>query len=236
MGHQMKIYANIIVQDAMPDIARCLDSIASVCDKIYIVDGGSTDGTWEWLESVKEIYNLKLLKHGFRSMLDQRNWLLSKTPTDGWVLAIDQDEALTKPAQMQLRAALELIPQAKLDDCRGKICFTVGLVMYNLINDPYHFAGDMAIPLRSKLFFYEPAVEWVGEYHCSPTVKGSDASINFGIDLTLEYGIKHYAFLNPLRHAKRKLRLEATLKDAGQHEFDQWFTNEHTVEEFPQEW
>jgi glycosyltransferase involved in cell wall biosynthesis len=41
------LYGNIICQNGVAEILRAIESIARICDKIYVMDGGSTDGTLE---------------------------------------------------------------------------------------------------------------------------------------------------------------------------------------------
>ena len=59
----MEVNGSLICQNAMPDIVRCIESVAPLVKDYYICDGGSTDGTWEWLNKYKDVYSLKLFKH-----------------------------------------------------------------------------------------------------------------------------------------------------------------------------
>lgn len=229
----MKIVGNIICHNGLPDLLRTIESMYPTTDEIYVVDGGSDDGTWEWLNNVKDVYNLKLYQNKFESILKQRNWLLEKTPRNAWVLALDQDEALTPIAQRQLRVMLEGLDKEEVKKCNGKIIYAVHLHMYNLIRDTEHHSADMRVTMGSKLFYNQPTAVWQNEYHSIPTIKKNIGKNEYQYTATAHQavGIKHYAFLDKRRMAERKKRF----KNKDDNEYRQWFVVEHNIERLPEE-
>lgn len=199
------IYGNIICQNALPGIKRTLDSLKGVTDIIYICDGGSTDETWSWLESVKDIYRLNLIKHPFRSILKQRNFLLGKTPKESWIVALDQDEVLIKAATRYLRQIIhELVSEEQIKECHSKFVIHFILPFIQLYGDENHRLPEW-YENGCKVFYYDEAIDWITDYHCKPHIKGTSegAPAYWRIGLSREIAIKHYAFLDLKRNRER---------------------------------
>lgn len=227
------IYGNIVCQDGMPYIFNAINSLHECCDKIYVVDGGSVDGTWEWLNSVKDVYNLELFENPWPgSLLTQRNWLLSQTPMDSWIVALDQDEQLTYMAKKKMKEVLGVITDEELLKCSGEFPVVVSMPFYNLIKDPHHYAADMTTNLRTKVFYYDSDIEWRVEYHCEIGVVGNKEHYKRTIEVIPEIGILHWALLDKNKNEQRCERLKNN-RFAGDHEYNIWCKNKHTVEEFP---
>jgi glycosyltransferase involved in cell wall biosynthesis len=98
-----KIYGSLICQNGVAEIARCIESVYPVVDEYFVMDGGSTDGTWEWLNKWKGVYNLTIFQHPYKDQGEQRNLLLKKIPKGVWVVNIDQDERLGLTIQCELK-------------------------------------------------------------------------------------------------------------------------------------
>jgi len=73
-----KVTVVVTVLNEIKDIKFLLDSLTKQSKEIIIVDGGSTDGTWEYLQKQKSIKAYQ--KIGNRSV--GRNYGISKTRTD----------------------------------------------------------------------------------------------------------------------------------------------------------
>jgi glycosyltransferase involved in cell wall biosynthesis len=81
-------------------IARCINSVSEIAERIFVVDSFSTDGTVEIAENLgATVVTNKWVNHA-----TQMNWALStlKIETD-WVFRIDADEYLT----LELRREIE---------------------------------------------------------------------------------------------------------------------------------
>ena len=96
------IVGTLICQNGISEIRRCIESVYPVVSQYYVMDGGSTDGTWELLNKYKDIYNLTLYQYPYDGNGEQRNRLLAYVPKDVWVVNIDQDEALNNSIQREL--------------------------------------------------------------------------------------------------------------------------------------
>jgi glycosyltransferase involved in cell wall biosynthesis len=84
-----KISVLLIAQNAEQHLARCLDSLKSF-DEIIFVDGGSSDKS---IEIAKKYPNVVIYENSWPGFIEQRNYSLSKASHD-WCFMIDADEAL----------------------------------------------------------------------------------------------------------------------------------------------
>ena len=88
MGVQLS--AIIITLNEERNLARALDSLASVADEVVVVDSGSVDGT----RQIAESRGAKFLPHAWEGYSDQKNFAASEAHHD-WVFSLDADEALS---------------------------------------------------------------------------------------------------------------------------------------------
>ncbi|MHA1591204.1 MAG: glycosyltransferase family 2 protein [Candidatus Heimdallarchaeaceae archaeon] len=216
-----KIYGNIICQNSLPEILRTIESLCPICDEIYICDSFSTDGTWEWLNNVKDVYHLKLFQHQYKSMVKQRNWLLKRTPINAWVVSIDHDEEICNP--YSLKEAIESIKIGR------NIAIRINMVT---MIDITH-CSDFFFTSPAKLFFHKEGVSFgQNDYHAIPTVAEKEEWEVF--DLPHFIAIKHYAFLDRKGCKERCKRLKNN-KDAGKSEYEFWCTMKHKIIDLPEE-
>ena len=160
------INGNLIVQNGLPDLLRAIESIYPICDKIYVCDGGSTDGTWEWLQNVKDIYNLELYQHKFESMVKQRNWLLKKTPIDSWIISLDQDEEICYAGHLKI--LLDGLSEKFMSVGAG---VGVQILFINMINDPRHQV-ELIYTNGAKVFTNKKGVKFgINDYHAIQWMK-----------------------------------------------------------------
>lgn len=190
-----KIYGNLICQNGISEIVRCIESVAPLVDEYYVVDGFSTDGTWEWLNKWKDVYNLKLFQNKFENMAQQRNFLLEKTPKDSWVITIDQDEKLGVLAQLGIKPFIESI---ELTPTPYPLVISIPLL--NLVGDINHHEDGVCYN-SNKVFYYEEGIKFAGGYHSYLTKDGSKEQY-FVYKCPDDWGIMHYAWLDKDRVAK----------------------------------
>jgi glycosyltransferase involved in cell wall biosynthesis len=87
----MKITAIILTLNEEIHLARCIENIQDVVDRIVVVDAYSSDKTVE----IARKYNCTILQNGWTNHGHQFNWALAQLGGDtDWVLRIDADEYL----------------------------------------------------------------------------------------------------------------------------------------------
>lgn len=97
---QIQLSVVIITFNEEKNIARCLDSVATIADDIVVVDSYSTDNTKQiCLEK-----NARFIEHKFDGHIEQKNWAITQAKYQ-YVLSLDADEALTE----ELQAAINQI-------------------------------------------------------------------------------------------------------------------------------
>ena len=96
-----KISALIITYNEMGYIERCLESVR-FADEIVVVDSNSTDGTYEYLQSLPHV---KVIQHPFSNFTRQKSFAL-KQATHDWVLFLDADEVVSEKLQKEIQSTL----------------------------------------------------------------------------------------------------------------------------------
>ncbi len=93
------------VKNERMHIARCVQSVLSFADRVYVVDSGSDDGTVEWVQRLGST-KIELVHHEYQGPADQKNWALDhldiSTP---WVLFLDADEWVPEELAEEIVAA-----------------------------------------------------------------------------------------------------------------------------------
>ncbi len=99
--------AAIITHNEELNLPLCLDSLRGLCDKIVVVDSGSTDQT----EAVARRFGAVFLSHPWETAPQQWNWILANLPGQSeWILALDADHRLTPELREEIREALRSGP------------------------------------------------------------------------------------------------------------------------------
>lgn len=88
----MKITAIVLTYNEEIHLARCLESIRNLTDRIYVVDSFSTDKTLD----IARQFNVNLLQRVWdNNHSNQVNWALDQLPENtDWVIRIDADEII----------------------------------------------------------------------------------------------------------------------------------------------
>ena len=87
---QVELSAVVMVYNGMQTLPRCLDALRACCDEVIVVDDCSTDGTWEYVQSLP----IRSVRHRHTTFGAQRE--LGKELSRGaWVLTMDADEYVT---------------------------------------------------------------------------------------------------------------------------------------------
>lgn len=192
-----KIIGNLICQNGISEVVRAIESVAPLVDEYYVVDGFSTDGTWEWLNKWKDVYHLTLFQNKFENMAEQRNFILDKTPKECWIITIDQDEKLGELAQLSLKQfvdSIEILPSIY-----PKV---IPIPLLNLVGDIKHHEDGVCYN-SNKVFWYEEGITFKGGYHSYLSKEGSKEQY-FVYQCPDNWGIMHYAWLDKDRVEKVK--------------------------------
>lgn len=99
----MTLTVVILTKNEERHIARAMASIASIADRIVVVDSGSTDRTVELARDG----GADVLIHPFVTQAQQFNWALDQLPADtDWVFRLDADEVVTDALASEIKARL----------------------------------------------------------------------------------------------------------------------------------
>ena len=89
----LELTAIILAKNEKGDLQGCLESLQGVANEVFVIDSGSTDGTFE----IARRYGAQVVYHEFANHADQFNWALENIDSRGdWILRIDADERLTR--------------------------------------------------------------------------------------------------------------------------------------------
>lgn len=96
----VKTYAICLIKNEADVIADCLRHAMQFCDRIFILDNGSTDGTWEIVNSLASIHEqivverqlTETFRDGMRSIVYNKHH--QELSDQDWWLRLDADEFL----------------------------------------------------------------------------------------------------------------------------------------------
>ena len=98
---RLPITAVILTFNEELNLESCLQSLSGWTKAIWIVDSGSTDGTFE----IARRYGAEFIEHPFESHVKQWRWALAQVPTsEDWILALDADQRIMPELQTELAA------------------------------------------------------------------------------------------------------------------------------------
>jgi glycosyltransferase involved in cell wall biosynthesis len=97
-----KVTAIIPCYNEIDHIGEAIESV-SWADEIIVVDSFSTDGTYEYLLSVK---NIQLHQRTYQNSANQKNWIIPQA-THEWIFLLDADERVPAPLRDEVLKTLE---------------------------------------------------------------------------------------------------------------------------------
>lgn len=221
-----RIYGTIICQNALPDILRCIESISPYVDEIYIMDGGSTDGTWEWLNKWKDVYKLTLFQNKYDEQGNQRNRLLAEIPKNVWCINIDQDEVIKCKG---FRNFVNNVSPDLLIGVDRDLPLTIAFPCINLVKGLDTYDKKNLHYFATKCFYNDRNVHFTPGYHMSICYFDTENNVN-AIPALKDWVVKHYAYLD-------KDRIEKSSKDTNRSYKDSEFNEKNwEITLLPEEW
>ncbi|AQS83698.1 hypothetical protein A0U92_01725 [Acetobacter aceti] len=185
----MKIALALFVKNEIQDIAGWISwHLALGVDKIFIYDDHSTDGTFEFLKIVSEVYNIELHRTNTQAIADfyyrqttsyeEACW--KARGNYDWIMCLDGDEYVSLEKANSLSEFLE-----DFSDFNG--------VVLN-----WRFYGSSGRVLRPRIPAYEAYTA-----HCKPDFKDCEIGKVFirPEDYTFTYENPHYFRLHDERYA-----------------------------------
>lgn len=107
----IKISSYIIIKDGIKygfPFESCIEAASKVSDEVVVVDGGSTDGTWEKLQTIK---NIKTYQHPWSldnpSLFGDEKQYARSLCTGTHLIQLDADEIISEPRPGMIRELIQ---------------------------------------------------------------------------------------------------------------------------------
>jgi glycosyltransferase involved in cell wall biosynthesis len=175
----------VITYNESPDLARCLDSVDFVAEKI-VVDCGSEDDT----QALARAHGAKVVEQAWLGFGAQRNFA-SDLASHEWILSLDADEALTPELAAELQARL---PELMASDASVGVLYRTAWFM----GRPLHWYRAMVRERKARIYHRQRA-RW-------SDVRVHESLIFDGAEAVFSAPFMHY--LNPtlVHHELKSLR------------------------------
>ncbi len=212
------------------EIKPYIESTLPYVDRFIFIDGGSTDGTVEYLQSLSPKYENKVevYIHKWQDRFSgQRNNYLKhfgEKTQDGWVLVSDTDEHFTQDTLSKLR---EVVVGA--GEYNG-IKFQVEDIITD-INDSNKIVFQKVNPYwKNLLFKYHPNIRYDGEPHESlvgPQIRWKQTSLVYQHKRSqrkiYERAVENFFISNSNRYSPKWSEFRSLCTKHGISVFDQFF-------------
>jgi len=156
--------ALIIARNEEKMIQACLETLP-FCQKIILLDDGSTDKT----VSIAESYDCQVVSFAHESFAKLREKASSLVETD-WLFYIDADERVTPALAKEILLHIEKADCQAMTMKRLNICYGQRFSFGNWQNDKV-----------TRIFRKTSLLSWQGEIHESPIFKGKNIDLQHEI-------------------------------------------------------
>lgn len=128
--------AVVMVYNERRSISRCVAALG-FCDDVVVVDDGSTDGTWEVVQTLP----VRAVQHRHTTLAAQRE--LGRSLAKGeWVLTLDADEVVTPRLAREIRQRIQRPDAPDGFYVRRRNPYPCGLVGYYMSKHPRLVRAD----------------------------------------------------------------------------------------------
>lgn len=180
----------VITYNESADLARCLDSVDFVAEKI-VVDCGSEDDT----QAIARAHGAKVVEQSWLGFGAQRNFAGDLASHD-WILSLDADEALTPELAAELQSRL---PEVMASDVSVGVLYRTAWFM----GRPLHWYRAMVRERKARLYHRQRARWSDVRVHESLIFRGPEAVFNAPFMHYLNPTLVHHE-LKSLRYAELK--------------------------------
>jgi len=179
----VKISVSIITLNEIDYIRNAISS-CSFADEIVVVDGGSTDGTQDFLKSLDK--RITLIESPWDNDFSKQRQKSLDACTGDWVVRIDSDEVFSEVFETEIRSYLE---NTNSNAITIRQCNLVGNIDYY----SKRYDNFESIP---RIFKKTPAIKWKNKIH----------EIITGIEGTIDQWnvyVVHFGFLDKKKYSKK---------------------------------
>lgn len=215
----MKIFAIMLVKNEVDIVGPVLKSAEKWADKIFILDNGSTDGTWELIQSIKDDVitpwkqDFGPFRRGMRADVFNHFRNLS-TEDDWWCYALDADEFYEENP----REFLKRVPK----NFHWVFKKSIDYVITKEDVQNFDFTGDFEKD-KSHLKYFKVPCWCEGRFfkYRKNLIWNNGAANQYpahvGVAFPNKIIVKHYQYRSPLQMQKRlDLRNALASKKSGQ--------------------
>lgn len=196
----MKIFGNCLVKNEADVIEETLVHAARWCDRIFVFDNGSTDGTWEIIQRLATrlpaVVPFKSAAVPFRDSLrmDTFNQYRHEAAAGDWWCKVDSDELYVDDPRVFLAA----VPR------RHHVVWGVNFQFYFTDRDATRWETDPRAypphaPAEAALRYYRCEYSEVRFYRHRPRLKWTQGSAptHLGVVHPRRIRFKHYQYRSP---------------------------------------
>lgn len=210
----MRIHGLTVVKNERDVIVECLEAAMAWCDYIYVLDNGSTDGTWDAVLELSEQYegvvpykrDDRVFQTSFRAEIF--NYYRERASRNDWWCTLDADEFyIDNPREFLAR-----VPE------KYQLVWSAGLTYYFTDKDYERYQQDPSFyddnrPVEEKCRYY--LSNWSERrffryYDDVVWEENATWPVNLGLSYPRRLRMKHYQWRSPRQMQKRlDVRMEA---------------------------